>query len=283
MSTVIYLTNSFPEPSEEYVSNEIRELRRRGVNVLACAFRHGSDTTNKSALENEARYVFPLRVRIALHAIWLCIRDYALIADLVSRILHGSEPRLRGLRAVVHTWLGAYLAAQFQGRRVAHIHVHHGFFASWSGLVAARLLDAGFSVTLHGSDLLVRADYLDTKLENCDFCFTVSNFNRSHTLKNYSIDPNRVAVHRLGVDLDYWSPASSAKRREFSILSVGRLHAVKNHAFLVLACHSLKSSGIPFHCVIAGDGRERKPLQRLIRALEIRADRQGSDRSSIFC
>src|SRR5262249_38658536 len=115
----------------------------------------------------------------------------------------------------------------------------------------------------HGSDLLVRADYLHTKLQNCQFCVTISEFNRNYIAQRYPEEAHKIAVHRLGVDVARWSPPRSRKHREFSILSVGRLHAVKNHAFLLLACRSLKSTGIPFRCVIAGDGLERKRLNRL--------------------
>jgi hypothetical protein len=45
-------------------------------------------------------------------------------------------------------------------------------------LVAARLLGVGFSFTLHGSDLLQRADFLSAKLRTCKFCVTVSDYNR---------------------------------------------------------------------------------------------------------
>jgi hypothetical protein len=38
---------------------------------------------------------------------------------------------------------------------VDHVHVHHGYFGSWIGMVAARLLAVDFSMTLHGSDLLL--------------------------------------------------------------------------------------------------------------------------------
>ena len=45
-------------------------------------------------------------------------------------------------------------------------------------MVAARLLDIDYSLTLHGSDLLLHGAYLDTKLKHCAFCVTVSEFNR---------------------------------------------------------------------------------------------------------
>src|SRR5205814_9488393 len=103
-----------------------------------------------------------------------------LIGDLLWRAVRGSEPIQRRLRTIVHTWLGGYLAAALHKERIAHIHVHHGYFSSWAGMVAARLLGATFIFTLHGSDLLVRGDYLDCKLNNCRLDRKSTRLNSSH-------------------------------------------------------------------------------------------------------
>ncbi len=44
-------------------------------------------------------------------------------------------------------------------------------------------------MTLHGSDLLLHATYLDTKLAECEFCVTVSEFNRQYLLAHYPTSP----------------------------------------------------------------------------------------------
>jgi len=54
-------------------------------------------------------------------------------------------------------------------------------------------------------------------------------------------------------------------RRIFTLLAVGRLHAVKDHAFLVRACARLRDGGLDFECWIAGEGPERQRLECLIR------------------
>src|SRR5262249_19503402 len=77
----------------------------------------------------------------------------------------------------------------------------------------------------------------------------------------------KVAVHRIGIDLDRWCAKGKQSSPVFTMLSVGRLHPVKNHTFLVLACHSLKTAGVPFLCRIAGEGCEQDRLQRLIHEL----------------
>ena len=270
---IVYLANSFPEPVESYVWEEIAELRSHLAEVLACSVKRPlvtPDAARKFACST--LYLFPLSIKLCVRATWLCLRRFHLLRALVGRILFGAEPISRKLRTLGHTWLGAYLAANLESSYVQHIHVHHGFFSSWVGLIAARILGAGFSMTLHGSDLLVRADYLDVKLAACRICFTVSDYNRRYILEHYPrIPASRVRVRYLGVDPAAWQrgPEKSSSVKP-QILSVGRLHGVKNHAFLLLACRALRSSGMDFHCCIAGDGEERSRLEEVIELLDLR-------------
>jgi glycosyltransferase involved in cell wall biosynthesis len=140
-------------------------------------------------------------------------------------------------------------------------------------MVAARLLGIGFSFTLHGSDLLLRGDLLAEKLRECQFCITVSNFNRNYILDHYPrTPPSKVIVQRLGVDrvptVIKVLPMTKRKTRH-CLLAVGRLHSVKNYTFLIEACAVLQSGGLDFLCWIAGEGSERSNLERLIRRLRL--------------
>jgi glycosyltransferase involved in cell wall biosynthesis len=275
MNNIAYLANSFPEAVEPYVWEEIRELRFRGKAVVACSFRRPRQVPAQAAeMALETTHLFPLDPRLALHACWIFFSRLFLVADLVWRAIRGPEPMQRKVRTIAHTWLGAYLAAVLWKKQIAHIHIHHGYFSSWAGMVAARILGATFSLTLHGSDLLVRADYLDCKLKHCKFCITVSEFNRSHIREHYpEADPRKMLVQRLGVDLDFWIPGKNkTPGSSCSIVSVGRLHPVKNHEFLIRACHQLKNAGLNFHCVIAGDGAESDRLHDLVREMRLQSE-----------
>jgi len=167
--------------------------------------------------------------------------------------------------------MGAALAERLTPLNVEHIHAHHGYFASWMALTAARLLGIGFSFTLHGSDLLQRADLLSTKLQACRFCATVSDFNRQHIFRNYPSTPaEKVIVQRLGVDRVFqWpstTPSADADNRRFCLLSVGRLHPVKDYPFLIRTCAALRDQGLDFLCWIVGEGPQRQALERQITA-----------------
>ncbi len=270
MLTVAYLANQFPVSVEPYVGEEIQELRRRGVRVIPGSVRR-SETATSQFSSDEVLCLQPVRAMALLRALGLFVRRWNRISRLVARILmRGKEPLKVRVKALMHTWLGAYYAILLQGCGVDHIHVHHGYFGSWIGMIAARFLGIGFSLTLHGSDLLLHGTYLDTKLANCLFCVTISDFNRRYVLEHFrQIDPAKIIVSRLGVDVPL--PAKSAIRvdlgdkRKFTLLAVGRLHAVKDHVFLVHACARLRDSGANFGCLVAGEGPERQALELLIR------------------
>ncbi len=273
MLIVAYLANQFPVAVEPYVGEEIQELRQRGVQVIAGSVRRPDAAQIESAQPASGEKTLclqPLRILTLMRALVLAVRHWERIAGLVARILlQGKESPRRRLKALLHTWLGAYYAVLLQERGVDHIHVHHGYFGSWIAMVAARLLGVSFSLTLHGSDLLLDGAYLDTKLKHCRFCLTISEYNRSYILTHFpAVVPDKVMVSRLGVDVpERAAPLRTVERadRRFTMVAVGRLHAVKDHAFLIRACVQLRDRGLDFQCVIAGDGPERQRLESLIR------------------
>jgi glycosyltransferase involved in cell wall biosynthesis len=275
MPTIAYIANQFPSPVEPYLMEEIRELRRRGVEVIPCSARVPEQRIEGElkTFSKETIYLQPLRFGLLFGAAWLCFRRRKLLLDLFQRIvLRGNESPARRVRAMLHTLLGAYYALLLRGLGVDHIHVHHGYFASWIALVAARLLGISFSMTLHGSDLLLHPLYLETKLENCKFCITISEFNREHILERYpDCDPSTIFVQRLGVSPIDWNPSveSPARDSELIMLAVGRLHPVKNYGFLLQACRLLKDRGTRFVCRIAGEGQDRPFLERQIVHLDL--------------
>lgn len=269
MNAIAYLANCFPEAGEPYVWEEICELRKHGRPVIPFSFRRPRRIPTAAAQHaRETVYLLPPKLELAFITTWLFSSRIFAIRDLVLRAVRGPEPVWKRLRTVAHTWLGFCLAAVLRRYKISHIHVHHGYFSAWAGMVAARLLGINFSMTLHGSDLLVRADYLDSKLANCRFCVTVSNFNRDYIHAHYpQINSEKIRVHRLGLDLGFWRPLNVTLSGPFRVLSVSRLHPVKNHEFLIRACHTRKQSAIPFKCVIAGEGEERGRLEKLVNEL----------------
>lgn len=269
MLTVAYLANLFPSALEPYVVDEIEELRSRGVRVIAASVRRPKPKSSAAIAPDIV--LQSVSLALLIQAFWLCVRKWPRISDLILRILlRGSEGPWQRLKAVLHTWLGACYAISLREYRVDHIHAHHGYFGSWVAMVASRLLGVGYSFTLHGSDLLVRAAYLDAKFKACSFCLTISEFNRRYILEQYpAVAPGKILVSRLGVEVPGLGGVAENVETPYTgrlrLLAVGRLQAVKNHAFLIRACAKLETHGVDFECAIAGDGPQRRKLSRLIR------------------
>ena len=272
MLTIAYLANQFPSAVEPYVSDEIQELRRLGVNVIAGSVRRPDASQGLSSTgrpQSADLCLEPLRMLTLLRALPFVATQWRTISSLLVRIfLHGKEGPGRRMRALLHTWLGAYYAVLLRESAVDHIHVHHGYFGSWIAMVAARLLGINFSLTLHGSDLLLHSAYLDTKLNHCRSCVTISDYNRRYILDHFpGITPQKIVVSRLGVDappLKVFQKSAPSSQNSFTLFAVGRLHAVKDHAFLIRACARLRDAGLIFRCSIAGEGPERHRITTLI-------------------
>ncbi len=273
---IAYLSNRFPSLVEPYVLAELQEFRRRNVEVVSCSvLRPNGETEANSISTFDVVYIQPLRFWRALRATWSLLTHFSKWrAHVRSVLVREDVPWTRRLRVISHTWLGMYLAAMLRGREVDHIHVHHGYFASWMAMTAAQILDTSYSLTLHGSDLLVHDNYLDLKLLHCKFCVTVSEFNRRFIRAHYpGIPDQKILVQRMGVECETAGSARKAALRPiFNLLAVGRLHAVKDHAFLIHACQRLKERGINLSCSIAGEGPERTPLQEMIKELGLRSE-----------
>jgi colanic acid/amylovoran biosynthesis glycosyltransferase len=279
MPTIAYIANEFPNDVEWYVAEEIRELRRQGAAVRPYSARKVRPECVPRAdrdLAFETICLCPLRLRDAVAAAVFCVRNAGRLTDFFRRIfLEGGESIGRRIRALVHTLLGAACALRLQGKGVDHIHAHHGYYASWIAMIAARLLRIPFSLTLHGSDLLVNGSYLDLKLKHCVFCRTISEYNRNYILAHFpQIPRQKTQVERLGVEVPAATVAEvrdSEKSRPLKLVAVGRLHAVKNHQFLVRACYLLRESGVDVDCWIVGQGPEHGALQFLIHELHLEA------------
>ncbi len=269
MARIAYFANQFPSPLEPYVLDEIQALRASGETVLCSSARkiHPAQPQGGHS-EQEIIFLWPAGFLPLFRALFVLAANGPKLKDLFWRIcFQGHESFVRRLRALAHTWLGCCYALLLKNSHIDHIHVHHGYFASWIAMVAARVLNVSYSITLHGSDVLLHRAYLDTKLRNSKFCITISEFNKQRLLADYpQIPAEKIFVQRLGVDI----PAESAAIRcniphPFTLLAVGRLHPVKDHAFLLAACAELKKTNFPFLCRIAGEGPERPRLQELIK------------------
>ena len=125
MLTVASLANQFPSPVEPYVGEEIDELRRRGLRVIAGTV-WKTKTREKEVLAPERTpevVLQSLRAEVQMRAAWLCVRRWRRISSLILRVvLQGSESPLQRLKTLLHTWMGACYAVDRKSTRLNSSH-----------------------------------------------------------------------------------------------------------------------------------------------------------------
>jgi glycosyltransferase involved in cell wall biosynthesis len=150
-------------------------------------------------------------------------------------------------------------------------HAHFADRAATVALVAGRLLDKPYSLSIHaGADIFVDPVLLREKIRRARHVVTCTSYNLSYVaaLAGEDLRSKMSHVHH-GLDLSRYRPASPATIDPPLILSVGQLVERKGFVQLVRACRRLADEGYRFNCRILGEGPQRELLEGLIVRLSL--------------
>jgi colanic acid/amylovoran biosynthesis glycosyltransferase len=142
----------------------------------------------------------------------------------------------------------------FKGKIVTTLHGEASYKDEKGGMVLKAFRSHGFETLFESGDL-----------------FLPMSENEKQSLIKLGCDPNKIIVHRMGVDTNKFAfnPFKPGHRSKTRILSVGRLVEKKGlkYAIRAIAKVAKKYPGIEYK--IVGDGPLRKDLQILIDQLRI--------------
>lgn len=187
-------------------------------------------------------------------------------------------PVRNGRKRWFHLPTGARLMWRLLRERPHIVHVH---FASSSVLyfnALAKWLPFRVILTCHGSDIMrphaEDRTHLETVLGGADLVTAVSPAIHHRLKESRLVSEENFMLVPNGIDTDFWHrlPVPRPDNKEPSLLTVGRLEAVKGHDLLITACAMLAARGRPCRVVIVGEGSERAALERQAKAAGI-ADR----------
>lgn len=149
------------------------------------------------------------------------------------------------------------------------IHAHFAKEATATARELADELGVPFTFTAHRYDIYDKAppDFA-ARAAAAAALITVSEANARYIAATFGVPPERIRIIPCGVDTEQFAPADlpDSESRPL-IVCVARLHPVKNQELLLQACARLKADGIPFRCVLVGDGPTRQALIETITAL----------------
>lgn len=280
MLHLIYIIGTYPLLTTTFIDREVRALRRMGVDLQIVAIRRPDAdaplSTEQRELQRGVTYLLPVAwPRLLLAHLFFAAsrprRFFGALAYLLTRPHPGHRARLKTL---LHFGEGVYAAFLLRGRPLHELHAHFVDRAATVALVAGRLLDRPYSLSIHAAaDIFVSPVLLREKLLGARRAVTCTAFNKAHleALVGAELVARVSCVHH-GIDLDGYAPAPAPRAEPPLLVAVGQLTPRKGLARLIEACGLLVGRGYDLRCRIVGRGPQRAELAALIARLGL-ADR----------
>jgi colanic acid/amylovoran biosynthesis glycosyltransferase len=265
---IAYIVSLFPVLRETFISREIVELERRGIEVLVVSLRPGGQSVGDGerpkakvlhapycsrAVLAGARAEFgrhPLRV---LREIWYIVRK------LVAR------PR-RVLKFLVVVPKSLYLADLFRREGVRHVHAHWATVPTTCALFISRLCGVPYSFSAHAWDVFTEGNelLLEEKMAQAERVFVCTRFSQRRLIAlGGSGDKIELMYH--GIELDRYAFVADKRLEPPLVLAGGSLTPQKGLDDMLAALGRLRRQGFEFRAKVFGEGPEHGRLARMVR------------------
>lgn len=269
---VCYVFSRFPAPSETFAGNDVRALRKLGVEVAAVNLRHHHPRSSGLLQEwgLQEMQVDGVTAAKLLSGAGRMLRSPSLAAYMLGTILKDNWRRpdhlgksLLALPRVfqVHRTLGASPPDV--------LHLFWGHYASLLGLLVRRTHPTVVVTAFLGAyDLHARYRTGGRLANQADCVFTHARANLP-LLARQGVSSERVKVVYRGVDLGRLQYRDERKTR-FRIATAGRLVPVKGMAEVIKVFARIQQQLPEASLSVVGDGPERGALERCVSELRLR-------------
>ncbi len=261
---ILYILTRFPVPTETFILNELREMKRQSLSYSVFAFRVDFEAAslppyNEIDIKQIPR---PLSPEV-LGASSKCLAQNP---SIVLRLF-----KERACRRMHHFLQALFIAQWARSNGISHIHAHYAYHSTSAALVASKVSGIGYSFTAHANDIYKSCYHLEEKIMHSRFCATCTGYNAKYLKENFARQcPQKIIKVYHGIELEKFrskweiTHTSSKPADEFVIVSVGRLREKKGFPYLIEACRRLKDKGINIKAKIIGDGPQSTELEHLI-------------------
>lgn len=251
---------SVGKQSETFIKNELEEMISLGHTVTLVTF-----SIDKNFFSNDYR-----AVRENTKLICISGKDTVpTITEIIRAITLNPKALLDGFRSYkkrrIQGWQLLW-SLKVIGSCKKQPDLIHSHFTDWNSLlgsVLSEIYSIPFSATLHGYDI---RDYPIgktglVKLSKRTSCFVnVSESNISELIK-IGIDREKLVLLRCGIKLDnILTKPQFNLNQKLRLITVARLHPVKNHMMILKSLVILKARKVNFSYTIVGAGTEQEKL-----------------------
>ena len=267
-----YIASRYPAVSHTFIRREVAAMRERGFEIDTFSLRRAEQVlSDEDTQERAATWAIvpqPLLRIAGEHAAAFATRPGAYLETLRTAVHHRMPGARSALWSLFHFAEAVLLGRELERRGVRHLHSHFSNAGGDVGMLAARYLGIGWSLTLHGSadfDAPTRS-LLGEKIAASRFTVCVSHFGRALAMRlSDPRDWDKLSIVRCGVDPRALALRPSAPNNARArVLSVGRLSPEKGFLGLVDAFAAVCAQGIDAELRILGDGPERARIEARI-------------------
>ena len=278
MPSLAYFFSAFPVLTETLALRQARATQRLGLPCVLAANRRPSPGQAHSQYKNDLPHTFyltPVRLGTYLKTnVSALVQSPRRYGEALSRAWRWRDRHpWQRWRNLAHLLGAAVLADFLKKQAVCHVHVHFAYGAAEVALFLEALSGIPYSLSIHGSDVLLENRLLEEKLRQARFIVSNCRYFVGYLIRRFpSLASQRFYVVRGGVEMndEAWRPASFPETAgTLRLLNVARLAPVKAQDLLIEALARLKVQEIPFACRIIGEGPLREDLESLVHALGI--------------
>ncbi|MCG8606071.1 glycosyltransferase family 4 protein [bacterium] len=271
--SVLVLVNWLYEWSQNFITRELVELKRQGLDLHVGARKVLSrdDLTKDEAnlkkilllSENPFKPV-SLRKHIAFklrHP-----RNYGRAWGHVFGSGHRQPSKIG--RSLVCLFRAAAVAEEVVSRKINLIHAHFLTAPTETARYLSVLTNIPFGCTGHAMDIYKDNSSIREKMTAARYVTTCTEANALYINGLYPELRSKLHTVHHGIAIKTQSPCLSSNE-PFTFLAVGRLTAKKGFANLIDACRLLADAGRQFKCHIVGEGPLHDQLKGLLQQLHL--------------
>lgn len=254
---IAYILSKFPAFTETFITREIKEIERLGTDVevfsLKTPLKDEAEHSENKDFQNHAHY-YPF---IFSTAIWKSLYFYlstrpktvfGLLYKVIQKNIYDPLVLIKTLAVFPKALL---IGCTLKKMEINKIHSHWATVPATVSWIVSSLNSSKFTFTAHAWDIFKADNMLIEKIQAASKVITISEFNKKYLLTKYpGIDPGKIEVIHVGLELGRFRPKPRAKNPEFRILSIGRMVKTKGFQDLLHACDRLRSNDLKFTCQI---------------------------------
>jgi glycosyltransferase involved in cell wall biosynthesis len=275
--TVLVIVNRLFEWSQNFITRELVELQRQGVELYVAARqiieRDDLTAEEQTLLKN---FVLIPENPFAASSFWKHLRfAFKHFLRYLRAWGHffsfGHKRPSKIFRSLVCLFRAAALADVVLKRNVNLIHAQFMTAPTETALYLSAMTGIPFGCTSHAMDIYQDNSGMSKKLARIAYMITETHANVNYFKASWRVGTNKIHQIYNSIDLNSNPLPVRQPHDPFTFLAVGRLVPKKGFKYLIRACEILKRQGTTFRCKIVGKGPLEVTLMAMAKSLDVTA------------